>query len=167
MNKRTFLIFTLLALALFFFKEKAEHKKTVVHKISDEQIKEIDEKEEKQILKRKALSKETSSIIEDDEDPNWQENVKTNILRQTSDPHVDIQLTKEKSFVWEELGTPIEVSSVKVSLRNIAGETSTFRALIDQNTGKVLRTWDRPVFDPINPREVPGIKLSPLYHPQD
>lgn len=168
MNRYILLLFVILATLPFLFKDGAEHKKTVIHKIDDDQIKEINEKEEKQITENNVQANETNPLATDDsEDYHWQESVKSNILRQSFDQDVEIKLIKEKSFTWKEFGKPIEVERIKVSLRNPAGETSNFRALVDQNTGKILRTWDRPVFDPINPRQNKGIKLNPLYHPED
>ena len=171
MNKYLLLTFIFAAIILLLIQRGGEHKEVVVHKISSEQIREIDEKEEKRILEAEKSALDTSSTEavsdEYDHEKAWEENIKSNLLRQSFDENYDIKLTKESSFTWDELGAPIDVDSVKVSLRNPSGETSSFRALIDKNNGKILRTWDRPVIDPINPREKRGIKLNPLYHPAD
>lgn len=172
MNKYASLIIIAIVVAFTFFKEKGEHKKVVIHTISNEQIIEVDEKEERiRADKDKALLDTTSlndiSHEEEENDRIWEENVRSHLLRQSMDEEFEVKITKEKSFTWEGMGNSIEVDSIKVSLRNPAGETSTFRAIVDHNTGKVLRTWDRPIFDPINPRERRGIKLNLLYHPHD
>lgn len=173
MNKYLLLFIFSLAVFLLLFQGSAEHKKTVVHTISSDQIMEIDDKEEKRLKEAEAATFDSKSspdsYFESTEvyDKTWEDNVKSSILRQAFDSDFEVSVVKEKSFLWKELGNEIEVDSVKVSLRNPAGETSTFRAIVDHNTGKVLRTWDRPIFDSINPRERPGIKLNPLYHPED
>ncbi|MFA5584695.1 MAG: hypothetical protein WDA09_10825 [Bacteriovoracaceae bacterium] len=172
MNRYFIFLFLGLAALFLLMRGEAEHKKTVIHKISSEQIKEIDEKEEKKIREAESTLPETTSTTDSHSDKSdidqiWEENVKAQLLRQAYDDSFDIQITKEDSFSWKELGKPIQVKSVKVQLRNMAGETSSFRAIVDPSNGKILRTWDRPVFDPINPRESRGIKLNPLYHPQD
>ncbi|HLT21844.1 MAG TPA: hypothetical protein VKZ84_00305 [Bacteriovoracaceae bacterium] len=172
MNKYIIFLFIGLAALFLLMRGEAEHKKTVIHKISSEQITEIDEKEEKKIREAENSLLETTSSSDSYSDENehdkvWEENVKAQLLRQAYDDSFDISITKEDSFSWKELGRPIKVKSVKVQLRNMAGETSSFRAIVDPSNGKILRTWDRPVIDPINPRESRGIKLNPLYHPQD
>lgn len=172
MNRYIAFLIIIVVVALVLLKEKGEHKRVVVHTISTEQIVEIDEAEEKRKMEDKPLIETTSSdeqslIDEVLPDEEWEENIKSQLIRQAYDENLDVQIIKEKSLTWEEMGRPIEVESVKISLRNPAGETSTFRALVEQNTGKILRTWDRPVIDPINPRERNGIKISPLYHQHD
>lgn len=172
MNKYAPLFLIVVVIILVLFRGNTEEKKVVIHTISNEQIIEVDEKEESTILEKEKspFDVTTSNDLnyeEEDNDRIWEENVKTHLLRQAFDNDFEVKITKEKSFTWEELGNSILVDSIKVSLRNPAGETSSFRAIVDHNTGKILRTWDRPIFDPINPRERRGIPLNPLYHSND
>lgn len=172
MNKYIPLLAIAIVVLLVLFKDNAEHKKVVIHTVPTEQIVEIDEIEAKKIVEpenaKEAVSTNdsiTSETVEQDEV--WEENIKTHLLRQALDENLQIDIVKEKTVTLEEFGRPIKADSVKINLRNPAGESSSFRALVDHHTGKILRTWDRPVFDPVNPREIRGIKVNPLYHPYD
>ncbi|HLW56651.1 MAG TPA: hypothetical protein VKY27_04655 [Bacteriovoracaceae bacterium] len=172
MNKYAPLFLIAVVIILVVFRGSTEDKKVVIHTISNDHIVEVDEKEESTVAEKEKSPFDiaTSTDLTHEEEENdriWEENVRSHLLRQAFDDDFEVKITKENSFTWEELGNSILVDSIKVSLRNPAGETSTFRAIVDHNTGKVLRTWDRPIFDPVNPRERRGIPLNPLYHPND
>lgn len=167
MNKKYLAAFVLITIAILtlLFKERPAREMSVTHKIPKEHIKVVEDKDISEAIEENQGSTEASvdDIIVGPEE-HWEEHVKVQLKRQAFDDSVEVDITKENSIFWEELGTPIEANTIKVQLRNPAGETTSFRALIDSNTGKILRTWDRPVIDPINPRERRGIKVSPRYH---
>lgn len=162
-NKYLFGLFFFLCIAIALLLKKDSVKEmSITHKISDEHIKAIEDKGVSEVTDESSDSVEatTSPILEEP----WEENVKVQIKRQAMDDNIEVNVTKESTLFWEEMGTSIEANTIKVQLRTPAGETTSFRALIDSNTGKVLRTWDRPVLDPINPREQSGIKINARYH---
>jgi hypothetical protein len=68
------------------------------------------------------------------------------------------------SFVWSHEGVPLHVESVIVTLKNDKNSVTTFKVLVDAQTGKILKNWDQPVLDPANPRHSFRVKLDPRYH---
>lgn len=162
-NKYLFglILFIFVTVALLL-KEDSVKEASVTHKIPTEHIKAIEDKGVSEVIEETNDSAEATVIPSIDEP--WEENVKVHLKRQAMDDNVEVDIIKESTLFWEEMGTSIEANTIKVQLRTPAGETTSFRALIDANTGKVLRTWDRPVLDPINPRERSGIKINARYH---
>jgi hypothetical protein len=96
------------------------------------------------------------------EESDWEDGLKKN-LRAQGGAGIEIRLTKLESFMWAINDTAIPVESVKIELEDKGGRTSKFNALIDSNSGKILQTWNQPIVDPVNPREVPGVKIDPRY----
>lgn len=94
----------------------------------------------------------------------WEKGLRENLLQQGGDAVKDIKFTKIDSFVWAHEGVALFVESVIVTLRNEKNVPTTFRVLVDAQTGKILKNWDQPVIDPVNPREGFRIKIDPRYH---
>lgn len=96
--------------------------------------------------------------------PEWQEHLEDSLRVQGGSALKDIEIQKSESFIWAQDGIALHVESAILTLKNAKNEETTFRVLVDAQTGKVLRNWDRPVIDPMNPRENFGIKVDPRYH---
>ncbi|WP_408095411.1 hypothetical protein ACJVC5_10245 [Peredibacter sp. HCB2-198] len=96
--------------------------------------------------------------------PEWQENLEVALKAQGGQAIKDIAIQKVDSFIWAQDGVALNVESVIVTLKNQKNEETTFRVLVDAQTGKILKNWDRPVFDPANPRQNFGIKVDSRYH---
>lgn len=96
--------------------------------------------------------------------PEWKEHLEDSLRAQGGSALKDIAIQKAESFIWAQDGIALHVESAIVTLKNAKNEETTFRVLVDAQTGKVLRNWDRPVIDPMNPRENFGIKVDPRYH---
>lgn len=96
--------------------------------------------------------------------PKWQEGLESTLKDLGGESLAKIDINKMDSFIWSQDGIALNVESVKVTLTDEAGETTSFKAMVDSETGKILQTWDQPVMDPANPREKWGIKLDPRYH---
>lgn len=94
----------------------------------------------------------------------WQEGVEKALRAQGGSSLSEIDIKKTDSFIWAHEGVALNVESVMITLKNQNGEERKFRAMVDSETGKILRTWDHPVIDPMNPRENPGISIDPRYH---
>lgn len=94
----------------------------------------------------------------------WQEGVKKGLRAQGGSSLSEIEIKRTDSFIWAHEGVALNVESVLISLKNQNGEERKFRAMVDSETGKILRTWDHPVIDPMNPRENRGISVDPRYH---
>ena len=95
--------------------------------------------------------------------PDWEENVEKFLRAQGGDALKSVNIITLDSFIWHNQGLALNVESILISLTNQRDEETKFRALVDSETGKILHTWDQPVFDPINPREKRGVKIDPRY----
>ena len=112
-------------------------------------------KEKEEIKKLKMANNDTNE---------WEEKLE-DALRDQGGPNVgEIQIKKVESLILAQDGLALNVTSAIVTLENEKKEKTTFRVLVDSETGKVLQNWDQPVIDPINPREGFGIKLDSRYH---
>ncbi len=94
----------------------------------------------------------------------WQEGVEKALRAQGGSSLSDIDIKKTDSFIWAHEGVALNVESVLITLKNHNGEERKFRAMVDSESGKILRTWDHPVIDPMNPRESRGVSIDPRYH---
>ena len=95
--------------------------------------------------------------------PDWEEKLHSSLKEQAPSAK-NIQVTTEDSLVWMRDGNAILVESVKVVLQNQNGEESSFRALVDSQTGRVLESWDRSISDSLNPKAEFKLKLDPRYN---
>lgn len=93
--------------------------------------------------------------------PEWKSKLEDSI-RQQADVK-DLQIEKVDSFIWKEQGLPLHVESAIVTLKNEQNTEIRFRVLVDSQNGKVLRTWDHPVFDPMNPKDKLRIEAEPVF----
>jgi hypothetical protein len=75
----------------------------------------------------------------------------------------EIKIEREKSLIWIKDEQALMVESVLVSLTNQQDSHSSFRALVDSQTGKILESWDRTLFDPATSKEGFRFKLDPRY----
>lgn len=102
---------------------------------------------------------------EDEVTKAWKSRVEKSLFIQGGKELKSVDIKRVDSFIWEHEGISLDVESVIVSVTNQKGEERKFRAMIDPLNGKILRTWDHPVIDPMNPREnQSGLKLDPRYH---
>ena len=95
--------------------------------------------------------------------PEWRKRLEFSLKAQSGNSVKDIKIQKEKSLIWMRDKNPILVESVIITLTNHQKSESSFRALVDSQTGKVLESWDRTIFDPANVRDAAGIQLDPRY----
>lgn len=94
----------------------------------------------------------------------WEESLKTNLQQQAGNTLKEIKLKKIDSFVWVHEGIPLFVESVIVTLKGDENQIVNFKVLVDSESGKILKNWDQPVFDPMDPRTNFKIKVDPRYH---
>jgi hypothetical protein len=170
-----YLIFIIAVItAMFFFlkKEKTDLDSLTIHSTStpspviDVKNQTFDNKkvvglktgEEKEQLENLTLNNHVSK--------DWENILEQNLLEQGGESIKSIQIKKVDSFIWKQDGVALHVESVTVSLKNQDNAESSFRALVDAQTGKILKTWDQPVFDPAHPKDNFKIKIDPRYHNQ-
>lgn len=93
----------------------------------------------------------------------WEKRLETSLKVQGGSELKEIKIKKEKSLVWMRDENPLMVESVVVTLTNQQDVASSFRALVDSQTGKVLESWDRTVFEPAPGAEESRFKLDSRY----
>lgn len=96
--------------------------------------------------------------------PLWEPALEESLRLQGGKELKDIKLNKVDSFVWNHDGVALFVESVIVTIKNSKNEETIFRVLVDAQSGKILKNWDQPVIDPVNPRQGFRIKIDPRYH---
>jgi hypothetical protein len=95
--------------------------------------------------------------------PEWESKLKNSLKEQGGNLIKEINVKKERSLVYVKDENSLQVESVVITVKNQLNVQSSFRALVDSQTGKVLESWDRTIFDPANVREGLKIKLDPRY----
>ncbi len=95
---------------------------------------------------------------------NWKRGLEQSLLAQGRGSLQDLKLNNVDSFVWIHDGIALFVETVIVSLKNDQNAEISFKVLVDSQNGKILRNWDQPVIDPIDPRNNFKIKLDPRFH---
>ncbi len=126
-----------------------------VEKLQDRQI--IDQK-------RVSVSRTPASVsFINTPSPAWENKLKNSLQEQAGGLIKEIQIKKERSLVWQRDDNSLFVESVVITVKNEMDVKSSFRALVDSQTGKVLESWDRTIFDPVNVRAGLRIKLDPRY----
>lgn len=99
--------------------------------------------------------------------PEWQEGLKKALETQGGNTIKELTIQNIDSFVWIHEGAPLFVESVIVKIKGNENQLVNFRVLVDAQTGKILRSWDQPVIDPIDPRSNFKIKVDPRYHTEN
>ncbi len=94
----------------------------------------------------------------------WKEALERTLRKQGGSAVKEIQMEVVDSLVWTQDEMGLFVESVVVTLRDDKNTSTTFRVLVDSQSGKILKNWDQPVIDPANPRESLRLKLDPRYH---
>jgi Zn-dependent metalloprotease len=96
--------------------------------------------------------------------PQWQPALEKTLRAQGGDSLKEVSFNKVDSFVWAHDGIALFVESVIVTIKNDKNAVTTFRVLVDAQSGKILQNWDHPIFDPLNPKDRFRIKIDPRYH---
>jgi hypothetical protein len=96
--------------------------------------------------------------------PVWKEKLEKTLKTQGGAFIKKIDIEKVDSFDWKVGKVDVRVDSIKVSLQNIKGQRSSFRAIVDASSGKILQTWDQPIVDNFSARTGGTIKIDSRYH---
>jgi hypothetical protein len=78
----------------------------------------------------------------------WKIKVEKNLKQQMGDGLKELTIRPLKSTIIERDDHQIPAQIVLVTLKNTDNVTTSFNALIDPQSGKVLETWNQPVFEP-------------------
>jgi uncharacterized membrane protein YkoI len=94
----------------------------------------------------------------------WEPNLEKAIREQGGSAIKEVKIKKVDSIIWEQDGMALHAESVVISVKNDKDEETSFRALVDAQTGKILKNWDQPIIDPVNPRDNFKVRIDPRYH---
>ena len=83
----------------------------------------------------------------------WEKNLLQNLNQNGGEGLQNIAIKKVQSVVWMKNEGSVNAESVIITLKNKEGAESTFRALVDSQTGMILETWDRTIFEPVGHRD--------------
>ena len=95
--------------------------------------------------------------------PDWKNRLELSLRAQGGENLKEIKIEREKSLIWIKDEQALMVESVRISLTTQQDSHSSLRALVDSQTGKILESWDRTLFDPATPKESFRFKLDPRY----
>lgn len=85
--------------------------------------------------------------------PLWEKELLQTITKNGGETIQNVSIKKVDSVIWMKNSAGINAESVIITLRNKEGAESTFRALVDSATGRILETWDRTIFEPVGRRD--------------
>ena len=151
--------------------QKKENKKPKVSKIRKSlpvSVKKLkDKKTNTKLPNKRVIFESGKSITEEDmekldfineENPDWKEELSRKLL-DTLDKKPNLKVIKEKSLI-KLIGKKaryLEQAIVIIEYEN--GNENSFRALIDSETGKIIRSWDRTIHENFGKRPE-GLKPS-------
>ena len=95
--------------------------------------------------------------------PVWESSLRDSIIKQGGAGVKDLQITPLESRTWVHEGKSLKVETAKISFKDPSGREISFKAMVDQQTGKVLQTWDQPVIDDFSHKDDFGVKIDPRY----
>jgi hypothetical protein len=94
----------------------------------------------------------------------WEPALENTLRTQGGSALKEVSFNKVDSFVWAHDGIALFVESVIVTIKNDRNVQTTFRVLVDAQSGKILQNWDQPIYDPLNPKDRFRIRIDPRYH---
>jgi hypothetical protein len=166
-KKKLFGIFILAGLGIFFFVNKEDPKSAGQDKESHGTLVTVTENPNRAVIDQNRKPTErtpASASYINKPSPEWEKRLETSLKAQGGNSLKEIKIQKENSLVWMRDENPLLVESVVITLINQKDMESSFRALVDSQTGKVLESWDQTIFDPTKVRdETFRIKLDPRY----
>ncbi len=96
--------------------------------------------------------------------PVWKEKLETTLKTQGGKLVTKIHIETVDTFDWKIGKVDVKVDSIIVKLENVNGQRSSFRAIVDATSGKILQTWDAPIIDNYSAKTSGDIKIDPRYH---
>ena len=107
--------------------------------------------------------KKKNYILANKVSPHWREGVKKALFAQGGSTLKDVEVRTLDSFIWSVGGQALNVESVHIQVENDQGRKTTFNALVDSQSGRIIQSWNQPIIDHANPRLNPGVKIDPRY----
>lgn len=94
--------------------------------------------------------------------PVWKKAVEKSVINQAGGKVKGLEVKQLESLIWIQDNIPLNVENVMVSFLDPDGRKITFKAMVDSQSGRLIQTWDRPVFDDYSANK-DGIRLDPRY----
>jgi hypothetical protein len=94
---------------------------------------------------------------------NWKPNLEKALIAQGGSTVKDIKIEKVDSFIWTESGVALYVETVKITLKNEQNSSVSFNAMVDSETGKILKNWNQPVIDHFEKKDTFKVHVDPRY----
>lgn len=94
----------------------------------------------------------------------WKPNLEKTLHAQGGNHIKDIAVEKLDSYIWTESGVALHVDTVKITLKSDKDSTVSFNAMIDSESGKILKNWNQPVIDNFNHQQNFKVRIDPRYH---
>jgi hypothetical protein len=147
--------------AMFIFKAYFEGLKKATQKTSRvpasvKRFKRLSKLPTKPILQNKKVNNKPSLpnkpmvVMNNSPKEEWEEDYAENI--QQILPGAKVKLYKVKDKIIYKDGKPMAVKSVNVQINHFTRGVSTYKALINPETGRPIRTWGHVQVDSMNPR---------------
>lgn len=132
------------------------------------QVEPKEKKEKRRIIGQAPSTNQDNNSVDTptDNTPNeeWQDYLEETLRTQGGSSIESIEVKKVEPAILKRDQRHLAVESVVITLTKPDGSQSSFRALVDSETGKILETWDRPVFDPVHPNDNFKVKVPAHYH---
>lgn len=94
----------------------------------------------------------------------WKPALEKALIAQGGSEVKDIKIEKLDSFIWTESGVALYVETVKITLKNQQNSSVSFNAMVDSETGKILKNWNQPVIDNFDKKDNFKVRIDPRYH---
>lgn len=94
----------------------------------------------------------------------WQAAVEASLWAQGKKSISDIKIDHLGSEIRKIDGNALKVNFLRITLVGHEGQLTKFNALVDASNGKILQTWNRPVYDSLNVRADFKLRVDPRYH---
>lgn len=77
----------------------------------------------------------------------WKDQFKLNLEKSFGEEKVDINIKHIKSLVYVKYNSGLLAEKIKVNLKRSNGDTSSYMALVNSETGSIINTWDRTRYE--------------------
>lgn len=166
-KRKLFVLFSLLGIACYIWVTRVAPSPTIIIKDETPKSKVTIPNQTSQVSKTEVVKSQRSPASMNPVNmptQEWRSNLKDNLVTQGGSFIKEIHITKERTFTFTKDRTPLNAHTVKIDLKNQNDEASSFRAIVDASTGKILETYDRTQFDQIGHNRKPAsFKAQPVF----
>jgi hypothetical protein len=157
MNRKNLLVL-FIPIMVFLLLPKEEEK------ASKKVVSEIPPIKHHHVAHKKNTSEAAKVTLPIKQSPSTTKEIETIFRAQAGNSLKEVMIKRTDHFQWTHQGNTTEVESLIVTLKNQLNTTTTFRVLVDAQSGKIIQSWDHPILDPVNPRNNFKVRIDPRYH---